>query len=180
MTERLTPAHHLRVARRSCPYGIVRYQHQCARASLLPHNSEPCHTSFRQAATPVRSLVALCGSADSTSGPISLLTAVHAGYLGNCQMCPRTLFHSCHHLCNLNIARGAHDHQYQRARRCPVGMYLGRKGFPICSHSAPMRIHQGHTRSQLMAVGWITQPVRNWATSMAHQQGSVCQACGGF
>ena len=180
MIKGLTPTHHLRVACRSCPHGIVRCQHQCARASLLPHNSEPCRTSFQQAATPVRSLVALRGSTDSTPGPISLLTAVHAGCLGNCQMCPHMPFHLCHHLCNLNVAQGACDHQYQRAQGCPVGTYLGCKGFPICSHSAPMRIHQGCARSQLMVVGWTTQPVHNWATSMAHQQGSVCQACGGF
>ena len=104
VTEGLTPAHHLWVICRSCPHGIAHCQHQCARASLLPHNFEPCHTSSQQAATSVRSLVALCGSADSTSRPIGLLTAVHAGCLGNCQMCPCTPFCSCHHLCNLNMA----------------------------------------------------------------------------
>ena len=174
MTEGLTPTHHLRVARRSCPHGIVRRWHQCARASLLPHNSEPCRTSFQQAATPVRSLVALCGSANSTPGPIGLLTAVHAGCLRNHRTCPHMLFRLCCHLCNLNVAQGAHNHQYQQAQGHPVGMYSGCKGFPIHSHSAPMRIHQGCTHSQLMVVGWITQSVHNWATSTAHWQGSVC------
>ena len=180
MTEGLTLTHHLQVACRSCPCGIARCWHQCARASLLPHNSEPCHTSSQQAVSPVRSLVALCGSTDSTPRPIGLLTAVCAGYLGNHQMCPHTLFHLCHHLCNLNMARGAYNHQYQQAQGCPVGMYLGCKGFLIYSCSAPTGIHQGCTCSQLMVVGWTAQPVHNWATSTVHWQGSVCQACGGF
>ena len=124
--------------------------------------------------------MALRGSADSTPGLISLLTAVHAGCLGNCWMCPRTPFHLCHHLCNLNVAQGARNHQYQQAQGCPVGMYSGCKGFPIHSRSAPTRIHQGCTCSQLMVVGWTAWPVHNQAASTAHQQSSVCQVCGGF